>query len=60
MRRLGYEYAIVPVMWEDIHGSRMRVRLRLGLSVLWDLLRIPIIHRNTRAGTPAAETSDTA
>ena len=54
MRRLGYDYAIVPVMWHDIHGSRMRVRLRLGLSVLWDLFRIPIIHRTTRAVQPAA------
>ena len=28
MRRLGYEYSIVPVIWDDIHGSRMRLRLR--------------------------------
>jgi dolichyl-phosphate beta-glucosyltransferase len=60
MRRLGYDYLIVPVMWDDIHGSRMRVRLRLGLSVLWDLFRIPIVHRKTRAGAPASRTSDTA
>jgi dolichyl-phosphate beta-glucosyltransferase len=46
MRRLGYEYAIIPVMWHDIHGSRMRVRPGLALSVLWDLLRIPLIHRD--------------
>ena len=59
MRRLDYDYAIVPVMWDDIHGSRMRVRLRLGLSVLWDLFRIPIIHRNTHATAPAPRTSDT-
>ena len=58
-RRLGYEYSIVPVMWDDIHGSRMRVRLGLGLSVLWDLFRIPIIHRKARAGAPAPRTSDT-
>ncbi len=58
MRRLDYRYAVVPVMWDDIHGSRMRVRLRLGLSVLWDLFRIPIIHRNTRASVPAPRTSD--
>ena len=45
-RRLDYDYAIVPVMWHDIHGSRMRVRPRLALSVLWDLFRIPLIHRN--------------
>jgi dolichyl-phosphate beta-glucosyltransferase len=60
VRRLGYEYAIVPVMWDDIRGSRMRLRLRLGLSVLWDLFRIPIIHRRARAGAPAPRSSDTA
>jgi dolichyl-phosphate beta-glucosyltransferase len=49
-RRLGYSYAVVPVMWHDIHGSRMRVRPRLAFSVLWDLLRIPVIHRDV-AGT---------
>jgi dolichyl-phosphate beta-glucosyltransferase len=45
MRRLGYDYAIVPVMWHDIRGSRMRVRPRLAFGVLWDLLRIPVLHR---------------
>jgi len=58
MRRLGYDYAIVPVMWHDIHGSRMQVRLRLGLSVLWDLFRIPIIHRDTAPAAEAARSSD--
>jgi dolichyl-phosphate beta-glucosyltransferase len=48
-RRLAYTYAIVPVMWHDIHGSRMRVRPRLALGVLWDLLRIPILHRHVAA-----------
>jgi len=60
MRRLGYSYAIVPVMWHDIHGSRMQVRLRLALSVLWDLFRIPLIHRNTEATAETAGSSDTA
>jgi len=60
VRRLGWDYTIVPVMWDDIHGSRMQVRLRLGLSVLWDLFRIPLIHRDTRAGVPAPRTSDGA
>jgi dolichyl-phosphate beta-glucosyltransferase len=48
-RRLAYSYAIVPVMWHDIHGSRMRIRVRLALGVLWDLLRIPILHRHVTA-----------
>jgi len=60
MRRLGCSYAIVPVMWHDIHGSRMRVRPGLALSVLWDLFRIPLIHRRTRAGSVEAETGDLA
>ena len=60
MRRLDWSYAIVPVMWHDIHGSRMKVGLRLGLSVLWDLFRIPIIHRGARAKVPASRTSDPA
>jgi dolichyl-phosphate beta-glucosyltransferase len=49
MRRLGYDYAIVPVMWHDIHGSRMRVRPRLAIGVLWDLVRIPMLHRDVEA-----------
>lgn len=60
MRRLDWSYAIVPVMWDDIRGSRMKVGLRLGLSVLWDLFRIPIIHRRARAGLAAPRTSDPA
>lgn len=47
-RRLGYRHAIVPVMWHDIRGSRMRVRPGLAAGVLWDLLRIPILHRGIR------------
>jgi dolichyl-phosphate beta-glucosyltransferase len=54
-RRLGYDYAIVPVMWHDIHGSRMRVRPRLALGVLWDLLRIPVIHRRVQRAALADE-----
>ncbi len=44
-RRRGYSIAIVPVQWTDQRGSRMRVRPTLALRVLWDLIRIPIIHR---------------
>ena len=60
IRRLGYSYAIVPVMWADIHGSRMRVRPRLALSVLWDLFRIPLIHHGAESRTEAAGNADTA
>jgi dolichyl-phosphate beta-glucosyltransferase len=48
MRRLGYSYSIVPVMWHDIRGSRMRVRPGLALGVLRDLLWIPFLHRDVR------------
>lgn len=57
-RRLGYDYAIVPVMWHDIHGSRMRVRLGLAAGVLWDLLRIPLLHRDVRSRPENPSTSD--
>jgi dolichyl-phosphate beta-glucosyltransferase len=59
-RRLGYSYAIVPVMWHDIHGSRMRVRPRLAFSVLWDLLRIPVIHRDATATRREPRPGDTS
>jgi len=44
-RRRGYRIAVVPVSWTDKRGSRMRVRPTLALRVLWDLARIPLIHR---------------
>jgi len=44
-RRRGYSIAIVPVQWADKRGSRMRVHPLLALRVVWDLIRIPIIHR---------------
>jgi dolichyl-phosphate beta-glucosyltransferase len=49
-RRRGYGIAVVPVHWTDKRGSRMRVRPTLALRVLWDLARIPLIHR----GVPVA------
>jgi dolichyl-phosphate beta-glucosyltransferase len=44
-RRLGYRMVVVPVMWHDVGGSRMRVRFSLAIGVLWDLARIPVLHR---------------
>jgi len=44
-RRRGYSMSVVPVQWSDKRGSRMRVSPLLGLRVLFDLARIPIIHR---------------
>jgi glycosyltransferase involved in cell wall biosynthesis len=43
--RRGYSLAVVPVMWHDVRGSRMRVQASLALRVAWDLLRIPLLHR---------------
>ncbi len=53
-RKRGYSIAIVPIEWTDRHGSRMRARPGLALRVLWDLLRIPIIHRRVPPGRASA------
>lgn len=53
-RRRGYAMKVVPVMWHDVRGSRMRVRPGLALSVLWDLLRIPFLHRVVGPAAAAA------
>lgn len=58
-RRLDYTYEIVPVMWHDVHGSRMQVRVRLALGVLWDLFRIPLLHRGVRAHVAPPVRGDT-
>lgn len=44
-RRRHDRIAIVPIQWSDRRGSRMRARPGLALRVLWDLFRIPLIHR---------------
>jgi dolichyl-phosphate beta-glucosyltransferase len=51
-RRRGYTMAIVPVQWADKRGSRMRVRATLALTVLADLVRIPLIHRDVGIARP--------
>ena len=48
VRRLGYRMAIIPIRWEDRRGSRMRPGLMLAFRVVWDLFRIPLIHRRVR------------
>ena len=47
-RRRGYSMVSVPVEWNDKRGSRMRLRPRLALRVLFDLLRVPLLHRRVR------------
>jgi dolichyl-phosphate beta-glucosyltransferase len=52
-RRRGYSITTIPVMWHDVRGSRMRVRPELAVRVAWDLLRIPLLHREVRPATAA-------
>jgi len=51
-RRRGYSMGVVPVQWSDKRGSRMRVSPRLGLRVVADLVRIPLIHRGVGLAGP--------
>jgi glycosyltransferase involved in cell wall biosynthesis len=63
-RRRGYRLAVGPIQWADRRGSRMKMRPGLAMSVAWDLLRIPVLHRGVerppgtaaerdpRSGTP--------
>jgi dolichyl-phosphate beta-glucosyltransferase len=44
-RRRGYRIAMVPIRWSDKRGSRMHPGPGLALSIAWDLLRTPLIHR---------------
>ena len=57
-RRRGYSMAIVPVMWHDVRGSRMRLRPRLALQVFLDLVRIPLVHRGVKAASDPETRSD--
>jgi dolichyl-phosphate beta-glucosyltransferase len=48
VRRRGYTFAVVPIRWTDVRGSRMHPGFRLALRVAWDLFRTPLIHRDVR------------
>jgi dolichyl-phosphate beta-glucosyltransferase len=50
-RRRGYRMAIVPIVWADRRGSRMRARPGLALRVVWDLVRIRFVHRGVKRVT---------
>jgi dolichyl-phosphate beta-glucosyltransferase len=43
-KRDNLRIAQVPVSWSNVGGSRMRPTLRRGLGVLFDLLRIRLVH----------------
>jgi dolichyl-phosphate beta-glucosyltransferase len=52
-RRRGYRIEVVPVEWSDRRGSRMRPSPRLAIQVAWDLVRIPLMHRDVGTAEPA-------
>jgi len=54
-RRRAYRLAVVPILWTDKRGSRMRPRLGLALRVAWDLFRTPLVHRRLRARVVEAD-----
>jgi len=47
-RKRGYDIAIVPIQWNDRRGSRMQPSVSLAGRVVWDLIRIPFLHRGLR------------
>jgi hypothetical protein len=53
-RRRGYRIAIVPVVWSDRRGSRMRAQPKLAARVAWDLIRIRFIHHGVRRAAGSA------
>lgn len=55
-RRRGYSIEIVPVQWSDKRGSRMRLGARMAMRVVFDLARIPLVHRHV-ARTSSASTA---
>jgi len=54
-RRRGYRIAIVPIIWADRRGSRMRARPTLALRVAWDLVRIRFAHRGVKRLAPESQ-----
>ncbi|MGD0764725.1 MAG: dolichyl-phosphate beta-glucosyltransferase [Dehalococcoidia bacterium] len=48
-RRFGMKTAQIPVRWEHVEGSTLRVRPQVALRVFWDLLRLRFLHRRVNA-----------
>jgi dolichyl-phosphate beta-glucosyltransferase len=44
-RRFGMKTVQIPVRWEHVEGSTLRVSPRMALRVFWDLLRLRFLHR---------------
>ncbi len=55
VRKRGYSFAVVPIRWADVRGSRMHPGLRLALRVAWDLFRTPLVHRGVRRARHGAD-----
>jgi dolichyl-phosphate beta-glucosyltransferase len=53
-RKRGYRIAIVPIVWTDKRGSRMRPHPRMAVKVAWDLFRIRFLHRDVGRADAAA------
>src|SRR5829696_1414199 len=60
VRRRGYTHQVVPIRWADRRGSRMQPGVRLAIHVVWDLFRIPLIHRDVKRVTRLREPEDRA
>lgn len=54
-RKRGYHVAEVPVKWLDAGGSRMRVSMGHALTVMRDIVSIPIIHRSVSSKEPRCQ-----
>lgn len=44
-RKYNYRLAEVPVKWTDVGGSKMKASVRHAFTVIYDTLRIPLLHR---------------
>jgi dolichyl-phosphate beta-glucosyltransferase len=52
-RRYGMTVAQIPVRWQHVEGSTLRVSPRTALNVFWDLLRLRFLHRRVGSGGKA-------
>jgi dolichyl-phosphate beta-glucosyltransferase len=46
-RRFGMNTVQVPVRWEHVGGSTLKMRPRMALRIFWDLLRLRFLHPRT-------------
>lgn len=48
-RRFGMKTVQIPVRWEHVEGSTLKVSPWMALRVFWDLLRLRFLHRRVGA-----------